>query len=123
MHPRTRTPQRIVADVATLEWMILADQAGGMTLPDEGREGAHSQLERLRAVRDERTIDGARELFTVAPSSLQLVDSKAETAAPEFDPALKPISNFVEFGNMDKEIAKAGLLSASTTASAMDEMD
>mmetsp|Transcript_56146 Transcript_56146/g.149189 ORF Transcript_56146/g.149189 Transcript_56146/m.149189 type:complete len:114 (+) Transcript_56146:595-936(+) len=53
----------------------------------------------------------------------QLVDSKAETAAPEFDPALKPISNFVEFGNMDKEIAKAGLLSASTTASAMDEMD
>ena len=43
--------ERIEADVATLEWMILADQAGELQLPVEGREGAHSQLERLKTVR------------------------------------------------------------------------
>ena len=55
---------------------------------------------------------------------LQFFDPDAgKPKEPEYDPSLKPISNFQEFGNLDKEIARAGMLATSQNASAMDEMD
>ena len=41
-----------------------------MTLPDDGIDGAISQLERLKAVRGPRVTDAARLIFIVDPTTV-----------------------------------------------------
>ena len=43
--------QRVEADLATLEWMLLAETAGTLVLPDDARTSARAQASRLKAVR------------------------------------------------------------------------
>jgi hypothetical protein len=98
--------------------MVLAHGAGQMTLPEEGIVGARSQLEALQQVRGNRNVDAARPLFS---STTEGTPQPAEKA-PEFDPSLKSMSSFAEFGNLDREMAKVGLLSAGGE-DAMDDVD
>merc|ERR1740138_957327 len=43
--------ERLAADLATLEWMQLAENAGTLTLPEDARAGVAAQIERLASTR------------------------------------------------------------------------
>ena len=100
--------------------MLLADAEGQMELPDEARDGARRQLERLRTVRgpSARAIEAARDFF---------VHDKPAAAEEKntYDPSLAPLKDPNDLGSLDRQIAKAGMLASAEqdTGGAMDEMD
>ena len=118
------TRERVEADVATLEWMLLAHAEGQLPLPDDASEGAASQLERLRSVRGggNRQLEAAKAFYVVSPASLR-AGADAESEQP-VQPLGSKAAHDRDTGSLDRAMAKAGMLNAGIGGQgAMDEMD
>lgn len=114
--------QRVEADLATLEWMLLAEAAGTLVLPDDARTSARGQAARLKAVRGAKDrvatlacfINGDDTTAPPVPGPVQgdylqsvAVDDRAGSAA-----------------SLDRAIWSAGALSLGATGTdPMDDVD
>lgn len=119
--------QRLAADLATLEWMLLAEKGGNLTLPEDARASAVAQIERLKRVRESPTFTTERawvsDVFLLpeddaaAPAAAPPsgIDYAANSSAGSRDAAVG--------ASLDRALAKSGMLGKTVGGGFDDDID
>ena len=106
--------QRLQADLATLEWMLIAEKGGTLNLPEDARSTAEAQIARLRKIRESAAFKTEKSWVTecfVLPEAAEAAD-----AAPAGPPSgidyvanssVNAFSRGNEAGSLDRAVAKA----------------
>ena len=106
--------QRVDADLATLEWAVLAERAGTLTLPEEARETAQRQIARLKLVRGANTIEQVDGCFILPEPTEEQV-----SGGPRIDYRSTVTQTQ---GSIDRMMARSGML-AKGAAGFDDDVD
>lgn len=116
--------ERLSADLATLEWMLLAEKAGTLTLPGDARASATAQVARLLKARESKTY-----LTDKSWVSECFVLEAAKDNTPYVPPSgidytkNSSVNNRTAGASVDREIAKAGMLAAAASGLELDDID
>ena len=118
--------QRVEADLATLEWMLLAETAGTLVLPDDARGSTRAQVARLKAVR------GAKDRAATLACFVNGDEVTAKEAPPvpdgpvtgDYLQSVAVDDRASSAASLDRAIAAAGGLSIGATGEdPMDDVD
>jgi len=114
--------QRLVADLATLEWMLLAEAAGTLTLPADARTSATRQAERLKSARDadEEAMRACYIIKAAAPPGSTASDQPGDGIEYSRQNVL---TRETTGAAIDRALARSGALAATSGDSAMDDVD
>ena len=110
--------ERLAADLATLEWMLLAEKGGTLNLPEEARETATTQIERLKGIRARKTYEADKADRSWVSECFLLPEADAAATAVELGPpsgvdytANSGVVNREATGaSLDRLVAKSGML-------------
>jgi hypothetical protein len=105
--------ERVEADLAVLEWALLAVKAKTLTLPPEALETAATQVERLKGVRGATTIEAVQDCFVLPePDGPPPPPSGVEYAQKD------PLHTVSASASLDRAVARSGALAVGA-----DELD
>jgi len=119
--------ERCVADLATLEWLLLAHEGGAMQLPPGAQEIAQTRVASLQAVLGRRfDREAARACFSSAPGgaeeklqAMKQADLERRANAPVIDNA-----STMDQASLDRALARSGALAATQgSGGEIDDVD
>ena len=113
--------ERLAADLATLEWMVLAEKAGTLTLPDDARTSATQQIERLLRARASKTYNTDKTWVSDCFLLEKVKDDEPYVPPSGIDYTKNSSGDkATQGGSLDREIAKAGMLAGSVGGAALE---
>ena len=112
--------ERVDADLATLEWMLLAEAAGTLTLPDDARTSAATQAGRLRQVRDSKLLSELQSCFIMVEP--EAADEPALPAGkPQVEYKSSALGTETTGASIDRALQKSGALSGTLDGLGIDD--
>lgn len=118
--------ERVAADLATLEWMVLAHKGGTLTLPDDARESAVAQIERLKRVRESAAFHADRTWVGECFELPEVVADDTPTAPPsgiDYAQNSSVLSRESAGASVDRALAKSGMLGKTIGGGFDDDID
>ena len=109
--------ERLAADLATLEWMTLAEKAGTLTLPEDAQTSAASQIERLKRVRETPAFHADKtwvsECFVLPEAAAGELDAPPfqKPSGIDYTANSGVVARENVGASLDRAVAKAGMLS------------
>ena len=118
LNPATKASikERVDADLSVLEWAIMAEKAGTLTLPTEARGSALLQIERLKNVRGAKTLSQVEECYHIvdlAKDDSAEIEAAAGPGQPGVEYARRPGGQESTAASIDRVLAKSGALAKS----------
>ena len=112
----SHVPQkRLLADLATLEWMLIAEKAGTLTLPDDARTTATAQIERLQRIRESAAFKTEKGWVSDCFLLPEVDDADVVPAGPpsgiDYAANSSVVAREVSGASLDRAVAKSGMLS------------
>ena len=99
---------RIEADLAVLEWAIIAEKAGTLNLPEDARTTATRQIDRLKGIRGSNSLQAAEGCFIVEPPPAP--EPTGPASGIEYSSQNTALHPSVTTGSIDRLVAKSGML-------------
>lgn len=116
--------QRAAADLATLEWMILAEKGSTLTLPEDARISAVAQIERLKRVRDSKTYLQERSWVSecfILPTAEEEVRPVAPPSDVDYTQNSSVLTRETAGASVDRALAKSGMLAGKAIGGGFDD--
>jgi len=119
--------ERVAADLATLEWMLLAEKYGTLTLPADARDSALAQIDRLKRVRESAAFHADRswveECFKLPEAEPTADEPAAPPSGIDYAQNSSVLSRESAGANVDRMLAKSGMLGKTIGGGFDDDID
>jgi len=107
--------ERLAADLATLEWMLLAEKAGTLTLPEEARDSAVARVERLQKTKESKAFKQDKswvsDCFILPEDDSAPGNNTGPPSGIDYAANSRVTDRQTSGGSLDRAVAKAGMLS------------
>ena len=112
--------ERVDADLATLEWMLLAEAAGTLNLPEDARKTAATQGARLKELRGASTVAEVEGAFIIMEPDEDPVEAAAGKPKVEYSRGTT-LSRETTGAAIDRQLQKSGALSGALENIGIDD--